>query len=99
MISEGYFIKFAESNPGAASVLARLQKFDQEKALKIWETLKENEIKGWKIWVLFADVCKQDFDKMFEICSTVPGEIVLKAASQTDYSGLSIINQYWNETN
>lgn len=99
MISEGYFIKFAESNPVAASVLARLQKFDQEKALKIWETLKENEIKGWKIWVLFADVCKQDFDKMFEICSTVPGEIVLKAASQTDYSGLSIINQYWNETN
>ena len=99
MISGGYFIKFANGNPGAASVLARLKKFDQEKALKIWETLKQNEIKGCKIWVFFADVCKQDFDKMFEICSTVPGEIILKAASQTDYSGFSIINEFWNETN
>ena len=99
MISQGYFMKFADGNPGAGSCLSRLQKFDQEKAKKIWETLKENEIKGWKIWVLFADVCKQDFEKMFEICSTVPGEIVLKAASQTDYSGFSIINEYLNESN
>lgn len=98
MISKGYFIKFADGNPGAGSCLSRLQKFDQEKAGVIWSTLQKLEIKGWRIWAFFADVCDQDFDKMFEICSEVPGKIIVEAVSKTDYSGKSIINEYFNNS-
>lgn len=56
-------------NMGALRLLhnlkEKLTESDFGKIIKIFESKK---IFGWKIWCVYKDVCKQDFDKFIEVC-------------------------------
>jgi len=54
----------ADNNIGAISVLKKLN----DNFNIITEILKSKKIFGWKIWCVYKDVCKQDFDKFIEVC-------------------------------
>ena len=70
-------IELADSVPGSLSLLYNLKKEYDAKGCSdgcfeaILSTFKMNKIHGYKIWMLFKDVCKENKDKFFTIINAI----------------------------
>lgn len=92
MISIENLEKYSDKNAGAFHVLELLSNHEnQDLSGVIWETLVKNEIKGFRIWILFI-ISKFSLERMAELCLSIPGEILLEASGTIE--GYQIINEY-----
>jgi hypothetical protein len=81
----------SDGNPGAATVLVNLFKNFQ---IEVIERLLEYNIKGPQIWVLYKDLCGEDFTIMEKVVMSCPKELLIEACSKEDRSGRKMITEY-----
>ena len=78
-------------------------KFEKQEQLlygiKIISTLKEYQIKGTDIYVLWNDLSNKDYKTMSMLYETVPRSELIEACSKQDYSGIEIVKPYLQKTN
>ena len=88
-------LKISGGNPGALKCLMGIIDGDAEHdALIIMITIENLKIYGTDLYVLFSDLAAKDYKMMGHLCKTVPGELLKKASSQQDYSGIAMIQDY-----
>tara|TARA_B100000900_G_scaffold389580_1_gene382602 strand:- start:982 stop:1308 length:327 start_codon:yes stop_codon:yes gene_type:complete len=95
-------INLSEGNPGALTCLIGLMnllssEISDEKKIEIgciFSRLKQIDIKGENIYVLWNDLSKRDYSTMANICKACPDDILLDACSRQDYSGVDLVADY-----
>jgi hypothetical protein len=73
----------ANGNMGAAMALVQLVKVQEDITAK----LKECNLVGTDIYVLFSDICRRDIIKFIVFVSLMPKRVLIDAGGRQDYSG------------
>ena len=88
----GDLMRLASGNPGAFQCLLALQdaSIDLDKKDNTVKFLKDMDIKGTDIYVLWSDICGRSVFTMVELIEKVPALVVKDASSRQDYSGRNL---------
>jgi len=84
-------LSMSNGNSGAMSCLTSLNPIDYNIIVPI---LKEAEIVGTDIYVLWSDLAGKDINKMSYLCENCPIDILKDAAHRQDYSGRELVKPY-----
>jgi hypothetical protein len=90
-------IKLSKGNPGAATFLITLTGSLEHvvHALVIIPKIKKCGIVGTDLYILWSDLCNKDMARVAHLCKHVPDEVLIDACSRQDYSGRSLVAEYW----
>ncbi len=91
MAYSGFIQNYSEGNFGAASFLKQVI---NSRNTNLIEMVKKSELKGWKLWVLYSDLCDQDLIKVERLLLKCPKGMLEHACSLQDRSGKNLINKY-----
>lgn len=91
-------IEWSQGNPGALTFLMSIIQPDNlVKALTIIPKLEEaKSIRGTNLYVLWSDLCQRDISKVETLCKNCPTPILEDACNRQDYSGRSLVSQYFS---
>lgn len=84
-------VKLSDGNPGAASALADIMRLTGTETI---DKLEAAGITGWKIWVLYKDICSENPIAVSLLVETCPTEILVDACSREDRSGVEVIRAW-----
>lgn len=92
-------LAYSKGNMGAMRFIVELTNVEQKKRHTIYRKLEEcTSIRGTNIWVLFSDLCGQNFDKVYELCENCPNDVLEDACSRQYYSGRKLVAEYLPKT-
>ena len=84
-------VRLSDGNPGAASALAQILQLTGTETI---DKIEAAGVRGWKIWILFKDICDQNPLAVSLLVETCPPEILLDACSREDGSSVEVIRSW-----
>ncbi len=87
-------ITLSQGNPGAAVFLTTAMRTDTIFSIVLVDELERMGLKGSALWVMYADICDHDLNKVGRLISTVPRAKVIEACLKQDRSGKQLIEEY-----
>lgn len=86
-------VEWSQGNPGALRFLMRI--YNSRAATLILSTLGScKSIRGTNLYVLHADLCDKDLNKVYQLCRHCPHDILEDACSRQDNSGKELVAKY-----
>ena len=86
-------MELSMGNPGAMNcVMGMLD--DTNASDIIIPKVKECNIKGTDLYVLWSDISRKDYGLMSHLCKSVPNDLLINASSKQDYSGRELLKDY-----
>lgn len=97
-ILKNVMVEWAVGNPGTLNFLMLLFKASNlGNAMIIVPKLERlKEIRGTNLYILWADLCRQDMNNVRKLCRDCPDDILIDACSRQDYSGRELVAKYLN---
>ncbi|WP_294203038.1 hypothetical protein [uncultured Chryseobacterium sp.] len=94
--------EFSQGNPGAMNFLLGMVKYgaqNPEKQIKVTKSFKAIEdsliiLRGWRLYVLFNDICERDYDDVLKLLLTCPRDLLEDACNRQDRSGKEMVKKY-----
>jgi len=87
--------EWSKGNPGALTFLMSLMAEEGLAAgMVIIPKLENYNIRGTDLYILWSDLCGRDVDRVAELISNCPQDILEDACSRQDYSGREMVKQY-----
>jgi len=86
-------VELASGNPGAIACLMSLDGVDYSIIIPV---IKEANIRGTEIYILWSDLSGKDNTVMRKLCENCPIDILKDASSRQDYSGVELVKPYLN---
>lgn len=88
-------MEWSEGNPGALTFLMSLMADEGlAAAMVIIPILEKYNIRGTDLYILWSDLCGKDVDRVAELISNCPQDILEDACSRQDYSGRALVAEY-----
>ena len=88
-------IKFAQGHPGSLAILNKCSKRDDFSLILAY--LEGTETFGPKIWIMFKNECKEDYEVFFKKC--LP-KYHLKTSIKSSINGIGYIDHvFWSKEN
>lgn len=85
-------MELSMGNPGAMTCLIGL--LEHKKGSDIIKKVKEYEIKGTDLYILWSDISSKNYDLMAYLCEIVQKELLVEASSKQDRSGRELLEEY-----
>ncbi len=91
-------IQWADGNFGAASFLVEIARpqnvpYQHDILTKLGQL---NSIRGTNLYILWSDLCERDMNKVHDLCTRCPDDVLTDACSRQDYSGLQLVKKYFS---
>lgn len=87
----------SQGNPGALQFLFGLYEWkERTKAAKVLSFLVTQKVKGTRLYILFSDLCDRDYDKVYQLATKCPKDVLLEACRREDRSGKEWVKEYFD---
>ena len=86
------------NNMGAITAILEISEPENfPKNIQIFTKLEQLlSIRGTDLYVLWSDLCNKDVNKVHQLVTNCPKEILEDACSRQDYSGRELVKEYLN---